>query len=97
MDSSCFLESVFQLRSGDMKGWGWMGRDKSLANTCFAKHITCFIGRQLRYLRPVNELWHRTSGLVLVLNRIHCFMNQVFLVFVVSTGVMNLIGSSPKN
>ena len=56
MDPSCFLESAFQLRSGDMKGWGWIGRDKSLANTRFAKHITSFIGSQLRYLMPVNEL-----------------------------------------
>lgn len=72
-------------------------RQEALANTRFAKHITSFIGHQLRYLIPVNELQHRTSGLVLVLNRIHCFMNQVFLVFVVSTGAMNRIGSPPKN
>lgn len=71
-------------------------RQEALANTRFAKHITSFIGHQLRYLIPGNELQHRTSGLVLVLNRIHCFMNQVFLVFVVSTGAMNRIGSPPK-
>ena len=72
-------------------------RQKALSITHFAKHITSFIGHQLRYGLPDNELQHRTFGLVLLLNRIHCFMNQVFLVFVVSTGVMNLVGSPPKS
>lgn len=53
-------------------------KQEAVANTHFAKHITSFIGHQLRYVIPDNELQHRTSGLVLVLNRIHCFMNQVF-------------------
>ena len=72
-------------------------KQEAVANTHFAKHITSFIGHQLRYVIPDNELQHRTSGLVLVLNRIHCFMNQIFLVFVVSTCAMNRIGFPPKN
>ena len=89
----CFSTKV---RGHERLGLDGEGQE-SLANTRFAKHITSFIGHQLRYLIPVNELQHRISGLVLVLNRIHCFMNQVLLVFVVSTGAMNRIGSPPKN
>ena len=89
----CFSTKVRGLEKLGLDAEG----QESLTNTRFAKHITSFTGHQLKYLIPVNELQHRISGLVLVLNRIHCFMNQVFLVFVVSTGAMNLIGSPPKN
>ena len=88
----CFSTKVRGHERVELDGKG----EETLANTHFTKHITPFIGLQLRHLIPANELQHRTSGLVFVLNRIHCFMNQVLLVFVVSTGAMNRIGSPPK-
>ena len=81
----CFSTKVRGHERVELDGKG----EETLANTRFIKHITPFIGPQLRHLIPANELQHRTSGLVFVLNTIHCFMNQVFLVFLLSTVAMN--------
>ena len=80
----CFSTKVKGHERLELDGKG----EEILANTCFTKHITSFTGSQLRHPIPANELQHRTSGLVFVLKIIHCFMNQVFLVFLLTTVAM---------